>query len=192
MRSRAGQNVTALLGQWRAGSPEAENRLMEAVHSELRRIAAGYLRRERAGHTLQPTAIVHEAYLRLLPQRNVPWENRAHFFGIAARMMRRVLVDYARRRAAGKRHEERAGDPVSVSNVASPAPAADAIDVLNLHEALAELARLDARQGEIVEMRYFAGLTVEEIAGCLNISPATVKREWTTAKAWLRRRLRDA
>lgn len=189
MRTRAGQNVTALLGQWRAGSSEAENRLMAAVHGELRRIAAGYLRHERGGHTLQPTAIVHEAYLRLVPQREIPWENRAHFFGIAARMMRRVLVDYARRRSAGKRNEDR-GEPVSVSNVAAPSPAVDAVDVLNLHEALAELARLDARQAEVVEMRYFAGLTVEEIADCLKISPATVKREWTTAKAWLRRRLR--
>jgi RNA polymerase sigma factor (TIGR02999 family) len=191
MNSRAGQNVTALLGQWRAGSSEAENRLMVAVHGELRRIAAGYLRRERGGHTLQPTAIVNEAYLRLLPQRTIPWENRAHFFGIAARMMRRVLVDYARRRRAGKRNDER-GDPVSVSQVAGPAPAVDAVDVLNLHDALSALAQLDARQAEIVEMRYFAGLTVEEIADCLKISPATVKREWTAARAWLRRRMRGS
>jgi RNA polymerase sigma factor (TIGR02999 family) len=191
MNSRAGQNVTALLGQWRAGSSEAENRLMVAVHGELRRIAAGYLRRERGGHTLQPTAMVNEAYLRLLPQRGIPWENRAHFFGIAARMMRRVLVDYARRRRAGKRNDER-GQPVPVSQVAGPVPAVDAVDVLNLHDALSALAQLDARQAEIVEMRYFAGLTVEEIADCLDISPATVKREWTAARAWLRRRMRGS
>jgi RNA polymerase sigma factor (TIGR02999 family) len=163
---------------------------MTAVQAELRRIAAAYLRRERGAHTLQPTAIVNEAYLRLIPQRHIPWENRAHFFGVAARMMRRVLVDHARRRQAAKRNDGR-GEPVSVSEVAAPAAAVDAIDVLSLHDALSALARLDARQAEIVEMRYFAGLTVEEIAGCLKISPATVKREWTTARVWLRRRIQD-
>jgi RNA polymerase sigma factor (TIGR02999 family) len=184
--------VTALLGRWRAGSAEAEAQLMAKVQVELRRVAAAYLRRERAGHTLQPTAVVNEAYLRLIPQRAVAWENRAHFFGIAARMMRRVLVDHARKRQAAKRGDGFAGDPVSISAVAAPAAVVDQVDVLALHDALSALARLDARQAEIVEMRYFAGLTVEEIAEVLKISPATVKREWTTARLWLRRRMSGA
>lgn len=160
---------------------------MAAVQTELRRIAAGYLRHERPDHTLQPTAILNEAYLRLIAQRGIAWENRAHFFAIAAHMMRRVLVDYARRRRAAKRKEDR--DPLSVSAIPDTPAAVDPVDVLDLHTALNELARLDPRQAEIVEMRYFAGLTVEEIAGCLQVSPATVKREWTTARVWLRRRL---
>jgi RNA polymerase sigma-70 factor (ECF subfamily) len=177
-----------LLVRWRAGSSDAEDRLMSAVQSELRRIAARYLRRERAGHTLQPTAVVHEAYLRLIPQRTIPWENRAHFYGIAARMMRRVLVDHARRRQAAKR-SDREAHAVPLSEIVEPAPAVDLVDVLSLHNALSELAELDARQANIVEMRYFGGLTVEEIADCLKISPATVKREWATARLWLRRRM---
>jgi RNA polymerase sigma factor (TIGR02999 family) len=182
--------VTTLLVRWRAGSAEAEEQLMAKVQGELRRLAAAYLRREGPGHTLQPTAVVNEAYLRLIPQRGVRWENRAHFFGIAARMMRRVLVDHARRRQAAKR-DGLASGPVSISAIAAPAAAVDEIDVLTLHEALSALASLDARQAEIVEMRYFAGLTVEETAEVLKISPATVKREWTTARLWLRRRMRD-
>jgi len=178
------------LSRWRAGSFEAEEELMAKVQGELRRLAASYLRRERGGHTLQPTAVVNEAYLRLVPQRSIHWENRAHFFGIAARMMRRVLVDHARRRQAVKR-DGLATSPVTISEVAAPAARVDAIDVLSLHDALSALAELDARQAEIVEMRYFAGLTIEEIAKVLKISPATVKREWTTAKLWLRRRMQN-
>jgi RNA polymerase sigma-70 factor (ECF subfamily) len=181
-------DVTTLLARWRKGSAEAEAQLMERVQGELRRLAAGYLRRERGGRTLQPTAVVNEAYIRLLPQRGVSWENRAHFFGIAAKMMRRVLVDHARRRHAAKR-DAGPGEPVSISGVASPAREADPVDVLALHDALSKLAELDARQSEIVEMRFFAGLTVEEIAEVLDISPATVKREWATAKLWLRRQM---
>ena len=188
MTAPAGDDVTTLLAKWRKGSVEAEAQLMERVQGELRRLAAGYLRRERAGQTLQPTAVVNEAYMRLLPQRGVSWENRAHFFGIAARMMRRVLVDHARRRHAAKRDAGPA-DPVSISGVASPAREADPIDVLALHDALSKLADLDKRQAEIVEMRFFAGLTVEEIAEVLEISTATVKREWATAKLWLRRQM---
>lgn len=183
-------DVTGLLIRWRAGSVEAEEQLMARVQGELRRLAASYLRRERGGHTLQPTAVVNEAYMRLVPQRSIHWENRAHFFGIAARMMRRVLVDHARRRQAVKR-DGLATSPVTISEVAAPAARVDAIDVLSLHDALSALAELDARQAEIVEMRYFAGLTVEEIAEVLKISPATVKREWTTAKLWLRRRMQN-
>lgn len=162
---------------------------MAKVQGELRRLAASYLRRERGGHTLQPTAVVNEAYLRLVPQRAVAWENRAHFFGIAARMMRRVLVDHARKRRAAKR-DGLAEDPVSISGIPAPAAGVDEVDVIDLHDALTALAALDARQAEIVEMRYFAGLTVEEIAEVLKISPATVKRDWTTAKLWLRRRMK--
>ena len=161
---------------------------MEVVQGELRRLAASYLRRERAGHTLQPTAVVNEAYLRLMPQRDVRWENRAHFFGIAAKMMRRVLVDHARRKHAGKR-EGFSGEPVSLSQVADPAGGQD-IDVLNLHQALDDLAALDPRQADVVELRYFGGLKIEEISVAVNVSESTVKRELTTATAWLRHRLR--
>jgi RNA polymerase sigma-70 factor (ECF subfamily) len=161
---------------------------MAKVHRELRRLAAGYLRRERSGHTLQPTAVVNEAYLRLVPQRRIHWENRAHFYGIAAKMMRRVLVDHARRRRAVKR-EAPAASRVTVSGIPGPAPEIDAIDVLSLHDALSELAVLDPRQADIVELRYFGGFTVEEIARVKKVAPATVKREWATARLWLRRRL---
>jgi len=184
-----GDDVTLLLARWRKGSADAEAELMERVQGELRRLAASYLRRERGGQTLQPTAIVNEAYIRLLPQRGVSWENRAHFFGIAAKMMRRVLVDHARRRHAAKRDAGPA-DPVSLSGVASPQREADQVDVLALHDALSKLAKLDPRQSEIVEMRFFAGLTVEEIAEVLEIAPATVKRDWATAKMWLKRQMR--
>jgi RNA polymerase sigma factor (TIGR02999 family) len=184
----SGNDVTQLLKRWRKGSREAEAALMERVHGELRRLAAGYMRRERA-KTLQPTAVVNEAYMRLLPQRGVSWENRAHFFGIAAKMMRRVLVDHARRKKAIKR-DAGPGEPVSISGVPSPAREADPVDVLALNTALSELAQMDPRQAEIVEMRYFAGLTVEEVAEVLEISTATVKREWSTAKMWLRRQMR--
>jgi len=186
-RPTSGRDVTQLLKRWRKGSRDAENELMVRVQGELRRLAAGYLRHER-GRTLQPTAVVNEAFIRLLPQRGVSWENRAHFFGIAAKMMRRVLVDHARRKRAIKRDAGPA-DPVSISGVPSPAREADPVDVLALHTALDDLAALDPRQAEIVEMRFFAGLTVEEIAEVMEISTATVKREWATAKLWLRREM---
>jgi RNA polymerase sigma-70 factor (ECF subfamily) len=182
------EDVTTLLAQWRQGSVEAEERLMEVVQAELRRLAAGYLRRERGGHTLQPTAVVNEAYLRLIPQRGVRWENRAHFFGIAARMMRRILVDHARRKHAGKR-EGFVGDPVSLSQVPDPAGGQD-VDVLSLHQALSDLAQLDPRQAGIVEARFFGGLTIDEIAAATGVSISTVKRELTTATVWLRHRMK--
>jgi RNA polymerase sigma factor (TIGR02999 family) len=182
-------DVTALLAGWRAGSAEAEEALMAKVQPELRRLAAAYLRRERQGHTLQPTAVVNEAYLRLVQQRPERWENRAHFFGIAASMMRRVLVDHARRKRAAKR-DGVTDSPVTISGVAERREGPDPVDLIDLHDALNELAALDARQADIVEKRYFGGLTVEEIAEVLEISPATVKREWTTAKIFLARRLR--
>src|SRR6266853_205492 len=187
-KGTSGSDVTQLLKRWRKGSRDAENELMERVQGELRRLAAGYLRHER-GRTLQPTAVVNEAYIRLLPQRGVSWANRAHFIGIAAKMMRRVLVDHARRRRAIKR-DAGPGEPVSISGVPSPAREADPIDVLALNTALSSLAELDKRQSEIVEMRFFAGLTVEEIGEVLEISTATVKRDWATAKMWLRRQMR--
>jgi len=186
-RKSAG-DITVLLSRWRKGSPEAEEQLMSLVQTELRKLAAGYLRRERGGHTLQPTAIVNEAYIRMMPQRGVAWANRAHFFGIAAKMMRRVLVDHARRRRAVKR-EGFAGDPITLSNVADPA-GGENIDVLALHEALAELATLDDRQAEIVELRFFGGLKIDEVAEAVGVSPATVKRELTTATVWLRHKMR--
>ena len=181
-------DITVLLSRWRKGSPEAEEQLMSLVQAELRKLAAGYLRRERGGHTLQPTAIVNEAYIRLMPQRGVQWANRAHFFGIAAKMMRRVLVDHARRRRAAKR-EGFAGDPITLTNVADPV-GGENIDVLALHEALAELATLDDRQAEIVELRFFGGLKIDEVAEAVGVSPATVKRELTTATVWLRHKMR--
>jgi RNA polymerase sigma factor (TIGR02999 family) len=190
MRESGGDDITILLAQWRAGSSEAEGRLMNAVHRELRRLAASYLRRERAGHTLQPTALVNEAYLRLVGQQRVHWRNRAHFFGIAAHMMRRILVDQARRRQAAKR-EGFAGERVTVSDVADAA-GDDRVDVLSLHDALTDLAALDPRQADVVELRYFGGLTVDEIAAAQAISAATVKRELTTAMLWLRRRMHRA
>jgi len=187
-RSESGDDVTLLLEKWRAGSPEAEEQLMAVVYSELKKLAAGYLRRERAGHTLEPTAVVNEAFLRLMPQRRVRWENRSHFYGIAARMMRRILVDHARRKRAVKR-EGLVGDPVSLSQVPDPAGGRD-VNILALNDALSELARLDPRQADIVELRFFGGLTIEETAEAMSLSAATVKRELTTAKAWLRHRLR--
>lgn len=180
--------VTALLTRWRKGSPEAEEQLMAIVQGELRKLAAAYLRRERGGHTLQPTAVVNEAYIRLMPQRGVHWANRGHFFGIAARMMRRILVDHARRKRAAKR-EGFAGDPVSLSQVPDPAGGQN-VDVLALHEALAELGALDPRQAEMVELRFFGGLTIDELAAATHVSPATVKRELTTATVWLRHKMR--
>lgn len=188
MTTRQSDDVTALLVRWRAGSADAEERLMAKVQGELRRLAASYLRRERPGHTLQPTAVVNEAYLRLVPQRRADWQNRAHFYGIAAQMMRRILVDHARRRRAAKR-DGVASEPVTVSAAPAAAAPVDPIDVLALHEALSGLAALDPRQAQIVELRYFAGLTIEEIADVVHASPATVKREWTTARLWLRRRM---
>jgi RNA polymerase sigma-70 factor (ECF subfamily) len=181
-------DVTQLLARWRTGAPDADAELIEIVHGELRRIAASYLRRERGGHTLQPTAVVNEAYIRLLPQRSISWENRAHFYGIAASMMRRVLVDHARKRHAAKR-DFGADEPLSLSGVPAPAPGIDEVQVLQIHEALEALAKLDARQAEIVEMKYFAGLTIEEIAEVLQMSVSTVKRDWSTAKRFLRHHL---
>ena len=182
-------DITDLLLAWGNGTSTAADALVPAIYAELHRQAVRAMRREGSEHTLQATALVHEAYLRLVDQRRVAWQNRSHFFGIAAQAMRRVLVDHARARHAAKR----GGDlqrRVTLSGLAQAAPDADdAVDVLALHDALDRLAVLDAVQAKLVELRYFSGLTIEETATALRMSPATVKREWAIARAWLRREL---
>ena len=179
------QDVTGLLRRWNEGDPGALEILMPLVYGELRRLAGHYLHVERPDHTLQPTALVHEAYLRLVDQNRVAWQNRAHFFGIAAQMMRRILVDHGRRRKAAKRDGAtlRVGQAIEDS---VGRPDRDP-ELLALDEALTELERLDPRQARVVELRFFGGLSVEETAEVTGLSPATVKREWRTARAWLRR-----
>lgn len=177
--------VTALLQAWRSGDESAGDGLFRILYRELRGTAARVLRREGRHQTLHPTALVHEAFLRLVRQR-VPWRNRAHFLGIAAQAMRRVVVDRARRRRAGKR----AAPLVAFDEALVAGTVGGGVDVLALNDALSRLEALDARQARIVEMRFFAGLSVEETAAALSISPATVKREWVIARAWLRRELR--
>jgi RNA polymerase sigma-70 factor (ECF subfamily) len=189
VRTNRADDVTTLLGQWRAGSSEAGERLAVVIQHELRQIAAAYLRRERQSHTLQPTALVNEAYIRLCGQRRVRWQNRRHFFGIAAQLMRRILVDHARRCKATKRNGV-SDDSLMIRWLPDEKGCHEA-DVLALHRALANLAALDSRQAEIVELRYFGGLTVDEIALAQTISPATVKRELATAKLWLRHQMQS-
>ncbi len=181
-------DVTALLERWSSGTAEDRARVFEAVQHELRRIAAAYMRRERPEHTLQPTALVNEAFLRLAGDRRVAWEDRAHFYGIAARVMRQVLVDHARKRAADKRGAA-ARAHRSLSKIAAPGAGPD-LDVIALHDALTDLAALDARQAEIVELRYFGGLTEQEVATVKMLSPATIRREIAAARFWLGRRMK--
>jgi RNA polymerase sigma-70 factor (ECF subfamily) len=178
--------VTRLLQAWSAGNPHAREELLPLVYSELRQRAAGHLRRDRKGHTLQPTALVHEAYLRLVGQREVDWQCRTHFFALASRMMRRVLVDHARARAAAKRPDGALRVTLD-GDLSSVDPRG--CDLLMLDQALSELAHLDERQGGIVELCYFGGLTEEEVAGALSVSRSTVARELRSAKAWLYRRM---
>jgi RNA polymerase sigma factor (TIGR02999 family) len=180
------QNVTQLLIGWGNGEDEALDKLVPLVYDELRRQAARYLRHERAGHTLQTTALIHEAYLRLIDQKNVHWQNRAHFFGIAAQMMRRILVDHDRT----KKRAKRGGSAVRISlSDTTLKSAGQDLDIVALDEALNRLAEIDEQQSRIVELRFFSGLTVEETAEVLSISTATVKRDWSMAKAWLHREL---
>jgi RNA polymerase sigma factor (TIGR02999 family) len=179
-------DVTALLGDWSRGNPNALNQLLPIVYAELRRMAARQLRSERASHTLQPTALVHEVYLRLVDQRHVDWRDRAHFFGVAAQVMRRILVDHARRHRASKRGD---GIPSVPIDEAKEVIAPDRIPVLALDHALDRLAGIDRDLARIVELRAFGGLTIEEAACVLEVSPTTAKREWRTAKAWLTREL---
>jgi len=182
-------DITALLQAWSAGNPNALDELMPVVYAELHRLARARLRGEREHHTLQATALVNETYVRLVGQTRIQWLNRAQFFGTAAELMRRILVDHARERGSAKRGG--AATRVELDEALGAAEARD-VDVLALNVALDRLERLDARQCRLVVLRFFGGLTIEEAAGVLEISPATAKREWLTAKMWLRRELAAA
>ena len=180
---RVSKQVTELLIDWSNGHQEALTDLMPLVYDELRRLANHYLRRERPDHTLQPTALVNEAYLRLVDQTGVGWQDRAHFFGIAANSMRQILINHAHSHRAAKRGGT--AFKLSLDEAAGLSQTREDVDLVALDEALSRLAVLDPQQARIVELRFFGGLTIEETAEVLRISPATVKREWTTAKAWL-------
>jgi len=174
--------LTQLLVDWSNGDRAALDKLMPLIDAELRRLAHRYMTRERAGHTLQTTALVNEAFLRLVNRKNLQWQNRAHFFGIAAQLMRTILVDHARSHASAKRGGGARKLELDDAMVVSQQKASE---VIALDDALKQLALLDPQQSRIVELRFFGGLTVEEAAEVLQISPATIKREWSTAKAWL-------
>ena len=181
------QDPTKLLSRASAGDSKAVSQLMPLVYDELRRLAASYLRRERPGQTLQATALVNEAYIRLIGEKAHNWQNRTHFLAIAALSMRQILVQRARTRKAAKR----GGDPqrITLDEQLLPAPDASEVDLVALDAALDKLAALNERQAKVVELRYFGGLSVEEAAQALDISPATVKRDWTLARAWLKKEL---
>jgi len=184
---KSSEGITQLLVDWGKGDQAALEKLMPLVYSELRRLASNYLRRERGEHTLQPTALVNEAYLKLVDQKNPKWQNRAHFFGISAQLMRRILVDHARQHQAVKRggaEQQR----ISLTGAEALAQQPE-IDLLALNEALDELAKMDPKQSRIVELKFFGGLSIEEIAEVLGIGHATVERDWKMARAWLRRQL---
>jgi RNA polymerase sigma factor (TIGR02999 family) len=184
--SVSSNQITELLARWSQGESAAREKLVPLVYDELRRVARHCLAGERPNHTLQSAALVHEAYLRLVGHESVRWNDRVHFFAVAAQLMRRILVDHARKRRAGKR----GGEAITLSLDEQPAPAKKrALDVLALDDALNELARMNAQHGRIVEMRFFAGLSIEETAQAMGISPATVKRDWAVARAWLYREL---
>jgi RNA polymerase sigma-70 factor, ECF subfamily len=189
MTPRSTQSVTDLLQAWASGDHSALDELLPLVYEELRGQARRYMRAQPAGHTLQTTALVHEAYLRLVGQSSVEWKGRAHFLGVAAKAMRSILVDHARARNAAKRGGSARAITLDAGGVAGPHAS---VDVLALDEALGRLAELDSRKSQLVELRFFGGLGIEEAAAVLGISPATVKREWTTARAWLRRELSAA
>jgi RNA polymerase sigma factor (TIGR02999 family) len=176
------RDVTTLLYAWREGDSAAGDQLMLVVYEELRRRAAAYLRRERQGHTLEPTALVHEAYLRLVTQKRADWQNRAQFFGVASQMMRRILIDHAR----GHKMAKRSGQwlRVTLDDAVADVGPAD-VQILDLDRALTRLADLDVRKSQIAEMRFFGGLSLAQVAHVLNISVATVERDWQTARAWL-------
>jgi len=180
------KSVTQLLVAWSDGDQSALDQLVPLVHGELRRLARSYMRGERHGHTLQTTALVNEAYLRLVDQKNVRWQNRAHFLAIAAQLMRRILVDYARRR----QYRKRGGGALQVSLAAAESLSDERTpDLVALDEALVSLAEMDPRRSQVVELRFFGGLNIEETAEILKVSPTTVERDWTTAKAWLYQRI---
>jgi RNA polymerase sigma-70 factor (ECF subfamily) len=178
-------DITALLLAWTDGEEAAQTALVEAVYAELGRIARRHLRNERRGHSLTPSALVHEAYIKVIDQRRVRWQSRAHFFSIAGHVMRRILVDHARARATAKRD----GGPTITLDDVDIATAPVDVDLLALDAALDKLGRLDPRQSRLVELRFFAGLTVEETAIALDVAPITVKRDWALARAWLFREL---
>lgn len=180
-------DLTRLLVQWSEGDQQALEKLTPLVYQDLRRLAQAYLRSEAPNHTLQSTALVHEAYLRLIDQRGVRWQSRAHFFGISAQMIRRILVDHARAHKAAKR-----GGPAPKLSLeeALAVPEQSDLDLVALDDCLQTLAEIDPRQARVVELRYFAGLTLEETAEVMRISPATVKREWAVARAWLHREIK--
>jgi RNA polymerase sigma factor (TIGR02999 family) len=183
----SGHDVTALLHAWTAGDSAARDQLMTVVYQELRRRAAGQLRRERPGHTLQPTALVHEAYMRLVDQRRVVWQNRGQFFGVACQMMRRILVDRARAHRMAKRSGQWAR--VTLDDMARATPPVS-VDVLDLDAALTSLAAFDPRKSQLAELRFFGGLSLEEAGEALGISIATAERDWQAARAWLAKELR--
>jgi RNA polymerase sigma-70 factor (ECF subfamily) len=186
MTSPSSHAVTQLLERWSEGDREALEELLPLVYDELHRLAGAYLRRERPNHTLQATALVNEAYLRLIDQRNPRWQNRAQFFGVAAQLMRRILVDHARAHRAAKRHAPQ--EVLSLDEAHHFGEKPD-LDLLTLHEALNQLAELDSDQSRLVELKFFGGLTIEETAEVMHISHATVEREWQMARAWLRREI---
>jgi RNA polymerase sigma factor (TIGR02999 family) len=186
LESSRAKDTTQLLVNWSNGDKEALHDLIPLVYGELHRLAAIYLQRERTAHTLQPTALVHEAYLRLIDQNRVQWRNRAHFLGVAAQVLRRVLADHARAKQTAKRG---AGVIALSLNEERAAARTHDLDMVGLNDALNELERLDPQQSRIVELRFFAGVSIEETAKLLEISPATVKRDWALARAWLFRRL---
>jgi len=178
--------MTQLLVAWGDGDGEALHKLLPLVHEELHRLAHRYMRRENGGHTLQTSALVNEAYIRLIDQKEVRWQNRAHFFGIAAHIMRRILVDYARARKYQKRGGGARRVEIDEPMIVSPERAAE---VVAIDEALVRLAEIDPRKSQLVELRFFGGLSIEETAEVLKVSPGTVMRDWTLAKAWLRRQI---
>ena len=188
-KEAAPHEITKLLKDWSGGDPTALDRLILLVYDELHRLAHQHMRRERAGHLLQTSALINEAYLRLVDESNLTIENRAHFFGIAARLMRQILVDEARKRNSAKR----GGDAIQVSlTEATNVSQEQAANVVALDDALKTLESIDARQSEIIELRFFGGLSIEETAEVLEVSPGTVMRDWTFARAWLRNQMRPA
>lgn len=185
--ARHSPHITQLLKEWSEGNQQILDELMPLVYEELRRQASRYLRREREGHTLQTTALIHEAYLKLIDQKNVDWQNRSHFFAIAAQAMRRILVDYAR-----ERHREKRGgaaENLPIEEAAFVVSDEKSVDLVALDEALTRLARFDERQARVVELRYFSGLSIDETAEVLGVSNVTVRRDWNIAKAWLKQEI---
>ena len=188
MSTSPATEVTRLLREFRPGDDDAASRLMELIYPELKKLARAQLRHERAGHDLQTTALVHEAYMRLVGHRHHTWANRAHFYAAAANIMRRILIDHARARQAQKREGERTALPLDEALTLGQEPS---VELLELDEALSELEKLSPRQTRVVEMRYFTGLSVPEVARALGVNPRTVDRDWATARSWLRLRLKS-